>query len=122
MHSAIFYSGEDRASLDSRLEIVDILLDHGADIDLRDSDMSVALAVAIEQDLLPFVDLLVSRSADISNLDGHGHDIAAFSMDGGHQKSPYALFPDLREYLDNKYPDLVMSAWCEIPSGPGREI
>jgi ankyrin repeat protein len=128
LHSALDYAREDM-DLEPRIQIVNLLFgrkfDHKADINLRDVDGCVALAVAVKRHLLPLLRLLADHEADPENVDGRQHNIVQFSRlycDPHSNKSPWQSYPDLQELLKECYPEMVMDGWVDAARSedPGR--
>lgn len=122
-HSALRYAENDKW-LDRHLEILNLLLDHGADINQRDVDLCTPIALAIGRGLVLAVKLLVDRGADVDDVDGDHHNIVEFARLPNYpddEARPYEAFPALRAYLEAEHPMMVMDAWVgQGPrSGPG---
>jgi ankyrin repeat protein len=70
-----------RAADGGHLAVVELLLNHGADPDLRDEgDNATALHFAAERGSLPIVKLLIERGADVNGFgDLHGWDVIGWA-------------------------------------------
>lgn len=66
------YSTLDRAILAERLDLVELLLDYGADINGQDTNGVSALFMAIQDEALEIVSFMIKRGADVHQRDKNG--------------------------------------------------
>lgn len=62
--------------------VLEVLLDHGADIDATSDHGSTALMLSAQGGLLETVKCLVARGADLTLVDSHGHSVFAYAAMG----------------------------------------
>ncbi|KAK5088796.1 hypothetical protein LTR05_003018 [Lithohypha guttulata] len=72
------------AASNGHLEVVSLLLDHGADIELTGNHKLTALAEAVSNGNLQVVSLLLDYGADIEVIDNHGLLILIAAASNGH--------------------------------------
>lgn len=85
-----------QAARNDRCDVIERLLDHGADVDARDDHAGMtALAAAVEQANLRTVACLLRRGADKTTRDRSGRDLAMIG-----EESPYDM-AEIRVVLDD---------------------
>lgn len=67
-------------------QIVDLLLDYGADLDARTNDGRTALMMAVQDGLYGVVDALLRRGADLSARNRQGRDVFDLAQERGHPR------------------------------------
>ena len=86
--------------IDAFCYMVKILVDAGADLNVRDEDGSTALMCAAEHGYMEMVKYLMSQpDADLSAKDNDGLTALAVAMEAGHRQYPRHQHPLLHQNL-----------------------
>ncbi len=76
LHSAVGHNDRKIGdSIPERFECVKLLLDHGADIEKRNSDGEKAISYAARRGMVEIVEFLLDRGANYENVDGRSHTL-----------------------------------------------
>jgi hypothetical protein len=111
VHSALRYVSITSArDVAAHKKTVEVLLDHGADVNMRDHEGRGALAAAIDRGCVEIVELLLDRGAAITDVDrvAGGRNVIEYVAD---QRGRDERIVDV---LRNRYPVMFLDIWTAM--------